>query len=29
MFGENVYYLGDCEEKGVKMLFGDEVGGLG
>ena len=28
-FGENAHHLGDCEEKGAKMLLGDEAGGLG
>ena len=28
-FGENAHLLGDCEEKGAKVLLGAEAGGLG
>lgn len=28
-FGENAHHLGDCEEKGAKILLGEEAGGLG
>jgi len=28
-FGENAHHLGDCEEKGAKLLLGEEAGGLG
>lgn len=28
-FGENAHILGDCEEKGAKVLLGAEAGGLG
>ena len=28
-FGESAHILGDCEEKGAKILLGEEAGGLG
>jgi len=28
-FGENAHHLGDCEEKGAKILLGEQAGGLG
>ena len=28
-FAENARTLGDCEEKGAKVLLGEDAGGLG